>query len=186
MTIVNSTMPPCTHEPEVYHDEQLHSPPARTDITAAEWETLNVKRATAHRQCAGCPLLVDCLYRAVVEVDVSGYVACTTEGERQTIRRQLGIEIRESSTTPYGAARVGRGPVSHESVMMARHAYPKDTCQQLAERLGCSTSTIKRHLRRDRQHQHDEADSPSSSAPSLPTIDAVLDCFDQLETSQVA
>ena len=39
-------------------------------------------RATAHRQCAGCPLMVECLYRAVVEMDVSGFVACTTESDR--------------------------------------------------------------------------------------------------------
>src|SRR5215217_9504505 len=103
MTIVDdTTTPPCAFEPEVYLDELLHSPPARTDITAAEWETLTVKRATAHRQCAGCPLMVECLYRAVVEMDVSGYVACTTETDRQLIRRQLGIEIKQQTTGPYG------------------------------------------------------------------------------------
>ena len=55
--VVETTTPPCAFVPEVYQDELLHSPPARTDITAAEWETLTIKRATAHRQCAGCPLL---------------------------------------------------------------------------------------------------------------------------------
>jgi hypothetical protein len=185
MTIMDDTTPPCAHEPEVYLDELLHSPPARTDVTAAQWETLTIKQATAHRQCAGCPLMVDCLYRAVVEIDVSGYVACTTERDRHAIRRQLGIEIQQSSTTAYGAARVGGGPVSHEAVMTARHAYPKDTCHQLAERLGCSTSTVKRHLRRAREQKRDEALVPSAPQ-GRPTVDAVLDCFDQLETSRVA
>lgn len=186
MTIVeDTTTPPCAFEPEVYLDELLHSPPARTDITAAEWETLTVKRATAHRQCAGCPLMVECLYRAVVKMDVSGYVACTTESDRQVIRRRLGIEIHQSTTTAYGAARVGGGPVSHEAVMTARQAYPKDTCHQLAERLGCSTSTIKRHLRRAREQKREEALAPVA-APCLPTVDAVLDVFDELETSRVA
>jgi hypothetical protein len=187
MTIVDdTTMPPCAHEPEFYHDEQLHSPPARTEITPAEWEQLSLKRATAHRQCAGCPLMVECLYRAVVEVDVSGYVACTTETDRELIRRQLGIEVEQATTTPYGAPRVGGGPVSHEAVMTMRHAYPKDTCQQLAERLGCSTSTIKRHLRRAREQKRDAALQPAPATPSRPSIDAVLDCFDLLESSQVA
>jgi hypothetical protein len=186
MTIMDdTTTPPCAHEPEVYLDELLHSPPARTDVTEAQWETLTVKQATAHRRCAGCPLMVDCLYRAVVEIDVSGYVACTTEHDRHAIRRQLGIEIQQSSTTAYGAARVGGGPVNHEVVMTARHAYPKDTCHQLAERLGCSTSTIKRHLRRAREQKLDVADVPSAPQ-GRPTVDAVLDCFDQLETSRVA
>ncbi|MET0929227.1 MAG: HTH domain-containing protein [Aeromicrobium sp.] len=165
----------------------LHSPPARTEITAAEWDLLAIKRASAHRQCAGCPLMVACLYRAVVEVDVSGFAACTTEHDRQVIRRQLGIEVQQSSTTPYGAPRVGGGPVSHEAVMAARQAYPKDTCHQLAERLNCSTSTIKRHLRRAREQKVAVA-APAGGAgrTAQPTIDAVLDCFDQLESSRVA
>lgn len=186
MTIrILTTTPPCASVPEVYQDELLHSPPARDDISAAEWESLSAKRAAAHRQCAGCPIMVDCLYRAVVEVDVSGFVACTTESDRQFIREQLGIEIRQSSTTPYGTARVGGGPVSHESVMTVRQAYPKDTCHQLAERLGCSTSTIKRHLRKAREQKREES-SPDTLLPTLPTVDAVLDCFDELASSQVA
>lgn len=181
----DTTTPPCAFEPEVYLDELLHSPPARTDVSAAQWETLVVKQAAAHRQCAGCPLMVDCLYRAVVEIDISGYVACTTERDRHAIRRQLGIEIQQSSAPAYGSARVGGGPVSHEAVMTARHAYPGDTCRQLGERLGCSTSTIKRHLRRARERKRDEALAPSAPL-GRPTVDAVLDCFDQLETSRVA
>ncbi|AXT86371.1 transcription factor WhiB [Aeromicrobium sp. A1-2] len=184
--VVDKTTPPCATTPEVFHDELLHSPPARTDITAAEWEQLAVKRAAVHRQCAGCPLMIDCLYRAVVEVDVSGYAACTTEIDRQQIRHRLGIVIQQPSSVPYGAARVGGGPVSHESVMTVRHAYPKDTCHQLAERLGCSTSTVKRHLRRAREQKQDQAMQPRVSTPTLPSIDAVLDCFDELESSRVA
>ncbi|AWB90815.1 WhiB family transcriptional regulator [Aeromicrobium chenweiae] len=187
MTILaEPTAPPCASVPDIYHDEQLHSPPARTDITAAEWEQLTAKRASAHRQCAACPLMVDCLYRAVVEVDVSGFVACTTEHDRHLIRRQLGIQVQQASMAPYGAPRVGGGPVSHEAVMTARQAYPKDTCHQLAERLGCSTSTIKRHLRRAREQKLEAAAAPNEATALLPSIDAVLDAFDQLSTSRVA
>lgn len=187
MTILVDPMtPPCASVPEVYHDEQLHSPPARTDISAAQWEQLNVKRASAHRQCAGCPVLVDCLYRAVVEVDVSGFVACTTEADRQQIRRQLGIQVHQASTVPYGAPRIGGGPVNHEVVMNVRLAHPKDTCHQLAERLGCSTSTIKRHLRRAREAKLVQASSSPLAATLAPTVDAVLDAFDQLESSRLA
>jgi len=186
MTIVDDrTTPPCAFEPEVYLDELLHSPPARTDTTAAEWERLTLKRATAHRQCAGCPLMVECLYRAVVQIDVSGYVACTTEHDREVIRHRLGIEVQPEATTAYGAARVGGGPVNHDAVMTARQAYPKDTCHQLAERLGCSTSTIKRHLRRAREQKRDDALTTPAN-PCLPTVDAVLDVFDELETSKIA
>ena len=187
MTILAEQItPPCAAVPEVYDDEQLHSPPARTDISAAQWEQLNVKRASAHRQCAGCPVLVDCLYRAVVEVDVSGFVACTTEADRQQIRRKLGVQIRQASTVPYGAPRVGGGPVNHETVMNMRQAHPKDTCHQLAERLGCSTSTIKRHLRRAREAKLVQTTNDPTADSTMPTVDAVLDVFDQLESSRVA
>jgi hypothetical protein len=186
MTVtVDVVNPPCATEPEVYHDEQLHAPPSRADLSSADWERLSVKRAAAHRQCAGCPMMVDCLYRAVVEVDVSGFVACTTEDDRAEIRRQLGIEIQQSSTAPYGTARVGSGPVSHEAVMAARQAYPKDTCHQLADRLDCSTSTVKRHLRRAREQKLVQG-ATVAAAVRAPSVDAVLDCFDQLESSRTA
>ena len=183
--VVEHVKPPCTTVPEIYQDELLHSPPSRNDVTPDVWNSLIAKRAAAHRQCAGCPVMVDCLYRAVVEVDVSGFVACTTEVDRRNIRKQLGIEIQQSSTTPYGAPRVGGGPVSHDSVMTMRQAYPKDTCNQLAERLGCSTSTVKRHLRRAREHVL-EPEVPGSSVSVQPTVDEVLDCFDDLASSRVA
>lgn len=186
MTILaDSTAPPCAHTPALYQDELLLSPPARQDLTAAEWDRLLAKRASAHRRCAACPLMIECLYRAVVEVDVSGFVACTTEHDRQVIRRQLGIEVQPVTTTPYGAPRVGGGPVHHEAVMTARQAHPKDTCHQLAERLNCSTSTIKRHLRRAREEEAVVSTAvATSTAP--PTVEDVLDCFDQLETSHAA
>ncbi|MGI9085754.1 MAG: hypothetical protein ACR2FE_10785 [Aeromicrobium sp.] len=172
MTIVENTiLPPCADAPEAYLDES----PLASSVN------------TLHRQCAGCALLIDCLYRAVVEFDVSGYAACTTEAERALIRERLGIEVVQSTLTPYGAPRVGGGPVSHEAVLTARQAYPKDTCHQLADRLGCSTSTIKRHLRRDREQRAAEAARPDPTArQSLPTIDDVLDAFDALESSRVA
>ena len=187
MTIVSDTiMPPCADAPEAYLDEALQAT-SITTMSAAERDKLIATRAAIHRQCAGCPLLVECLYRAVVEVDVSGYVACTTEAERGIIREQLGVEVMRSTLTPYGAPRVGGGPVSHEAVLTARQAYPKDTCQQLAERLGCSTSTIKRHLRREREQRAANASLPASAAEEhLPTIEEVLDAFDALETSRVA
>lgn len=186
ITLVNAGAPPCAHVPEVYQDELLHSPPARTDISAAEWDQLAVKRASAHRQCAGCPLMVDCLYRAVVEVDVSGFVACTTESDRLRIREQLGIEVQPVISTPFGVPRVGGGPLSHDAVMAARQAHPKDTCHQLAERLGCSTSTVKRHLRKAREAKLDGAETAPLEVITVPSVEDVLDCFDELESSKIA
>lgn len=179
MTIVlDAMLPPCATVPEVYRDDEPLTPSSSSELGA--------RLAMAHRSCAGCPMLVDCLYRAVVEVDVSGFVACTTEQDRAFIRRRLGIEVVQQSLTPYGAARVGGSPVSHDVVMTARQAYPKDTCLQLAERLGCSTSTIKRHLRRARQETVDAPAPDAVPARRVPSVDEVLDAFDGLESSKFA
>lgn len=187
MTIVTDiAAPPCTREP-VFRDERLYA--GAHELDAASRVGLGEILAQAHRRCAGCPMLVDCLYRAVVEVDVSGFVACTTEADRASIRDSLGIVVDANQSGSYGPARLGAGPVSHEAVLAARSAHPKDTCQQLAERLGCSTSTIKRHLRRARAEAAEQASALAAVADlprRIPSVDEVLDAFDSLESSQLA
>ena len=162
----NMHVPPCADSPDVYLDEALRGTLSVNEATGAERQRLERQHEAAHRNCAGCPVLVDCLYRAVVEVDVFGYAACTTEADRQAIRRKLGIEVPQQTTGPFAAPRAGIGPIDHETVMSVRQSYPHDTCLQLAHRLGCSTSTVKRHLRRAR-----EADAKhQDSAPTVPTV----------------
>lgn len=182
MTIVLDPMQPaCVDAPERFLDERLQVAPT----TAAEAAEVAAARAKVHRACAACPLMVDCLVRAVVEVDVSGFVACTTEADRAQMRRALGVDVTPAPLMTFGAPRVGGGPVSHEAVLTMRQAHPKDTCQQLAERLGCSMSTIKRHLRREREQQ--ETTEAAVRAPQrVPTVDEVLDAFDALESARVA
>ena len=183
MTIMEDTyVPPCANRPEAYLDERLQSPPTRNDVSRAEWERLTQQRADVHRDCAGCPFLVDCLYRAVVEVDVFGYAACTTGSDRHRIRRMLGIEIMQPTAGPFAPPRTGAGPIDHETVLTLRQSFPNDTCIQLARRLGCSTSTVKRHLRRARQAQA----SMAAPVSRTPTVEEVLDCFDELESSRIA
>ena len=188
MTIMNDIdTPPCTREP-VFRDERLHL--GAHELDSAARADLGEVLAQAHRRCAGCPMLVDCLYRAVVEVDVSGFVACTTEADRAAIRDSLGIVVDDGPVGGYGPARLGSGPVSHEAVVAARSAHPKDTCQQLAERLGCSTSTIKRHLRRARAEAalvEARADEIVDATPRrTPSVDEVLDAFDTLDAAHFA
>lgn len=181
MTIaMEAAVPPCAHQPELF--EEVAAVAADTGSALAPARELI---AVARRSCAGCPMLVDCLYRAVVEVDVSGFVACTTEADRAAIRESLGIEVTQSTLAPFGSARLGGGPVSHEAVVAARQAHPNDTCQQLAERLGCSTSTVKRHLRRAREAA-DEAQLAEPVQRRIPSVEEVLDAFDALEAGQVA
>ncbi len=100
MTIVTDIdAPPCTREP-VFRDERLYL--GAHELDAASRAGMGEVLAQAHRRCAGCPMLVDCLYRAVVEVDVSGFVACTTEADRAAIRDSLGIVVDATPTGSYG------------------------------------------------------------------------------------
>lgn len=179
MTIASQTaIPPCANEPELFEEvDPLASTPQPID-------GMTERMAIAHRSCAGCPLLIDCLYHAVVEVDVSGFVACTTEADRADLRRRLGIEVVQSGLAPYGNIRPGGGPVSHEAVVAMRQSHPTDTCQQLADRLGCSTSTVKRHLRRAREESAQASSTQESLNRRVPTVDEVLDAFDDLATSR--
>lgn len=170
--------PPCTTEP-LFHDDRLHAGAHELDAVSRRGQRDLL--AEARRRCAGCPMLVDCLFRAVVEVDVSGFVACTTEADRAAIRATLGITVDSAPVGLYGPVRLGAGPVSHDAVLAARAAHPKDTCQQLAERLGCSTSTIKRHLRRARAEQAAAGTQAPEHQVRTPTVDEVLDAFDTLE-----
>lgn len=173
------TLPPCATAPQMFQDEVLLAPPSRRDVTVEQWRDYLAKRAAAHRRCAGCAVMDGCLYRAVVDVDVSGFLACTSEAERRRMRRDLGIEVQVDSS-PYGTARVGGGPVDHAEVIGARKAHPDETCRELAERLGCSTSTVKRHLRQER-----EGRAPVAVATrEKPSMDQVLDAFDRLDTSR--
>ena len=182
MTIVDDfRVPACADDPTTFLDDDLETPPGRHGLTAAMRRDLARKRADAHRRCAACPIFTDCLYRAVVEVNVSGFVACTTERDRTSLRRQLGVQVTDAESAAFGAPRLGGGPVDHEAVLTARQSYPNDTCQQLAERLGCSTSTIKRHLRRARQQQVAEV---TAAVPLMPSVDDVLDAFDTLESGR--
>ncbi len=183
-----ASAPACAQRPQDYLDEQHHFPPARSDLTDREWSALSVRLETVRRDCASCPLLFDCLYRAVVEVDVFGYAACTTAKDREHIRGMLGIELRTDVDEP-GPSRLDRarlgpsrlGPLRHDEVVTMRRTYPADTFGQLATRLGCSLSTIKRHLRRAR----DETAPDDRPARHAPTVEEVLDCFERLDASRL-
>ena len=180
---MKTTLPPCALAPEMYQDEVLYSPPSRRDVTAEEWRAYQAKKAAAHRRCAGCEVFAECLHRAVVEVDVAGFLACTSETDRRRMRRDLGIEV-DRGQSPDGMARVGGGPVDHDSVIAARRAYPEETNKQLADRLGCSASTIKRHLRQERERAQ-EVPVALEERPE-PTVSEVLDAFDRLDCARSA
>ena len=123
----------------------------------------------ARAACNECPLIAGCLYTAVVEHDVAGFVAGTTPAQRTQIRRRLQITVApEDFDTLAGV--IGRHrQIDHDEVIRLRSAHPDESLERLARRLGCSLSTVKRHMRQERR-------SPSVRRPDpvKPTLAAVL------------
>lgn len=173
--------PPCAQNRELYGHRLLEDPPVRSKVTKAVWSEFRTRLTEVREACAGCPLFVDCLYRAVVQVDVSGYVGCTTPRERTRIRRQLGVSVAEENFDDVAGVRPEGRPLNHDTVLAMRRAYPEDSFERLAERLGCSLSTIKRHMRRARS----DAESPRAQRrhTEVPSVDDVLDAFDDVVES---
>jgi hypothetical protein len=141
--------PSCTEFADLYQhpvlDEGL---PAGAGADERRQAAMMVRKA--ENVCSGCPLRTSCLYDAVVKHDVSGFVAGTTPRQRAEVRRRLGVTVApEDLDTLAGVVAPGR-PIDHEEVVRLRRANPDESLETLAHRLGCSLSTVKRHLRRAR------------------------------------
>lgn len=155
--------PVCVRLPQVFHDPLLEEPPV-AGAPVEDRRRYTELVAGANTACQGCPLVVDCLYRAVVEHDVAGYVGGTTARQRVEIRRRLGVVVQPEDFDTLAGVLGGSRPVDHEEVLRIRAAHPDETLEVLAVRLGCSLSTVKRHLRRERNEP--SAPRPVAVRPS--------------------
>ncbi|MDN5852931.1 MAG: WhiB family transcriptional regulator [Actinomycetia bacterium] len=171
-------VPACAANPALYLDEMLDDPPIQSKVAKSVWAEYRKRLATVREACAACPLFADCLYRAVVEVDVSGYVGCTTPRERRRIRRMLGVSVESEDLDAAAGVRQEGRPIDHATVLSTRSAYPNDSLASIAERLGCSLSTVKRHLRSAREGKAPGTSRPKAKRTDVPALDDVLDCFD--------
>jgi len=165
---------PCSVDIDLYLHPLLEEPPAQYKAERDTWRSYERLVERARTSCAGCPLLVECLYKAVVQTDISGYVGCTTPKERGKIRRLLGVQVEAENLDAASGARGERRPVDPDDVARVRAAYPDDSLESLAHRLDCSLSTVKRHLRRARSGR------AAPEKPPPPTVDEVLDAFEQV------
>ena len=125
----------------------------------------------AYHVCGACPLIDECLYRSVVEVDVAGYAAATSPQQRALIRARLKITVDPEDFDTLAGVTGRHRQVDHAEVVRLRHAHPQDSLEDLAHRLGCSLSTVKRHLRRERNNPASPA--PRRPAPSREQVRAV-------------
>lgn len=162
----------CIDQPALFQHELLEDPSAaRGDGERRRRLVVLTERARA--TCEGCPLFESCLYEAVVNHDVAGFVAGTTQAQRTLIRAELGVSVaKEDFDALAGLVRGGR-QLNHEEVLRLRQANPHQSLEVLASRLGCSLSTVKRHMRRARA----AATSESPLAVVKPAMERVLAAF---------
>ncbi len=140
----------CLTVPGLFQDPLLEEPPTMSAAADVRRRHADLERA-AEQLCLACPLLQPCLYRAVVQHDVAGYVAGTTQRQRSLLRTQLGVLVEpEDFDALAGVGRTHR-QIDHDEVVRLRRTNPDETLEQLAHRLGCSLSTVKRHLRHERR-----------------------------------
>ncbi len=170
---------PCAVDVDLYLHPLLEEPPAKSSAEPGTWNEYQSLVARARTSCSACPLLADCLYKAVVHTDVSGYVGCTTPLERRAIRKRVGITVRTEDLDAYAGTRGDRQPVEHDDVLRMRAAHPDDSLETIAERLGCSLSTVKRHLRRARKDAA-EGGPDQEEQVAIPTMDQVFEAFESV------
>jgi hypothetical protein len=172
-SIMEGAMIGCTARSDIFQHRLMEDPPP-TSATRRTRERYDQLVREAKSLCASCPMFTECLFNAVAQHDVSGFVAGTTAAQRRSMRNLLDVEVQADDFDQLAGARGTRRPVSHEEVLRLRTQHPNDSLESLAMRLGCSLSTVKRHLRRARRGQ-----SPASKAPRpRPEVSAVLDAFD--------
>ncbi|MBA8793859.1 AraC-like DNA-binding protein [Friedmanniella endophytica] len=148
---------PCVTFAGLFQDRLLEEPPSNS-APAAERRRYAALVEQAAEICAACPVQARCLYTAVVEHDVAGFVGGTTPRQRAEIRKRLGVEVAPEDFDTLAGVTAPNREVDHAEVVRLRAANPQETLEQIAQRLGCSLSTVKRHLRRARAEAAAESD----------------------------
>lgn len=165
---MTETLTPCVTASNVFLHPLLDE--GTTPSSRAERREQSMLRAQAERLCEGCPMLAPCLTEAVTKHDVSGFVAGTTRRQRQEIRARLGIQMAVEDFDTYVGVNSGRQFDRYEIHRM-RMANPDQPLSVIAQKVGCSVSTVKRHLRRLEQEGGVPASPPK---PEMPAADVVL------------
>lgn len=160
----------CLEQTDVFQHPLLEDPPTSSAPAAARRTYASLEQQAAET-CRSCPLRAQCLYDAVARHDVTGYAGGTTERERQRIRTVLGVRVEPENLDTLAGVIGGNRPVDHDEVVRLRASHPDESLERLAQRLGCSLSTVKRHLRRER---NGGAAARTATAAAMPTMGAVI------------
>lgn len=155
----------CVTRADLFQHRLLEDPPAAA--SAAERRRAAALTSAASKVCGDCPIRNQCLYTAVIDHDVAGFVAGTTERDRLRIRRELGWRVEPENLDTMAGAFAANRQVDHDEIVRLRHANPHESLEVLAHRMGCSLSTVKRHLRRARQERARPTQRPTRIKPSM-------------------
>lgn len=149
-TTTSTTSPTaCVELTSVFQHRLVEEPPTSAAPAEDRRDYQGLLRQ-AQAACDECPLLSRCLYSAVVEYDVAGFCAGTTRRERVEIRTLLKITVEPEDLDTLAGVQARHRQVDHHEVVRLRNANPHESLETIAHRLGCSLSTVKRHLRKAR------------------------------------
>ena len=174
MTTAIAKSTACVTSPDLFlHPLLEEGLPASASGEARQQRDRLAQQAKA--ACTDCPLLARCLYDAIIRHDVSGFVAGTTPRQRLDMRQLLRWTVEpEDFDTMAGASGPNR-QVDHTEVLRLRAANPHESLEMIAQRLGCSLSTVKRHLRKARN-----GESATKLAAVPPSVEQVMAAYDQI------
>ncbi len=164
---------PCVEFAALYQHPLVEEPTPASAAVEERRRSLMMTRK-AQNLCAQCPNMQQCLYDAVVRYDVTGYAGGATGKQRQEIRSRLGIRVASEDYDTLAGVTAPHRQVDHDEVVRLRNANPDESLETIAMRLGCSLSTVKRHMRKART----AAAVATKPAPApLPEMDQVLDAY---------
>ena len=143
--MTNTATTPCVTFANVFLHRLLEDSAAPS--SRGERREQQMLRSQAEKMCSGCPLLAQCLNDAVTKFDVAGYVGGTTVRQRQEIRSRLGVQVEAEDFDSFAGVNSGRQFDRYE-IYRIRLANPDQPLSVIAAKVGCSVSTVKRHLRR--------------------------------------
>lgn len=171
MSITTTNAPACATNASLFQHHLLEDATSSLSAEGRREQQALIRRAES--VCGECPLMAKCLYQAVVEYDVAGYVGGTTQRQRSEIRARLGAKVQPEDFDTLAGVTTPNRQIDHDEVVRLRNANPYESLDNIARRLGCSLSTVKRHLRRARANE-------TTAAPEAPTLRSVAPSVEQV------
>ncbi|WP_051209554.1 WhiB family transcriptional regulator [Propionicicella superfundia] len=169
---------PCVEFAALFQHRLVEDPAPASAPVEMRRRSLMMTRKAQHL-CTQCPVMAQCLYDAVVRFDVAGYAGGATAKQRAEIRVRLGIRVAYENFGSMAGVAAGRRQVDHDEVLRLHNANPEASLETIAVRLGCSLSTVKRHMRQARM----AAAVAERAAPEpLPEMAEVLTAYRAIVT----